>query len=840
MASPSAFNPAGTGPEGFVPNPGLHSPGQSAGQPTNQPTKGDIKSVPDDATKDTPYNDRFLQFVKEKWPSLRTAYTIYHQLVWQNLLYYVGQLWIQWDKNRRIYMPAEPEDEYTPQPEINYYAPAADAVCSVFTIPEVECVPKKSSNQDAHDVAEVANILCQEFMVRNGLKGSKDNEISVSDRASQLFVQAGNIFGFVRKRKRGTYDRPTFDTIPMMGVRCPQCDTASKVPPDDPMLQPPPASPGQILMGQQVNGPGITPGQPPFQPPCPACGQPLQTYPTTEQKQRTDPETGQPVMEQFIQWDAEFILGNPLYGLPRAGARSMKESKYILWAERLMIDEIYEKWQYEAQPDNQFLDAMESSWEIALNYYYTGFTNMTESTKDSALVIWAYIEPGKIKDVPEGGVGVLIGENLINIEPWDEATCNNAIAHPMSHACYLDVPVTFFARTPMFDVASHQRELNRYESIIALQGMTQASDSVVVDENTKVSEITGRGDRIVYWRSIGPGSQAPHRMQHGSLDTGIYEQRQSLKDNIQNVTGAVNVWRGQQAGSVTASGAISQLRGQAEQMFNKPTNNWNSFWAEQCRKGVKVMQHVMTLPDIIAILGDNNNVKAQKFKTAKLDDILDWKAGGHGLPRTRDERKEEMLTLFDRQLLDVSDPDVQENIHELFGDTGMKTMFNKDATRARWENSRMKEGHPVQFMPDVEDLNVHAFIHAEQIKELDFDTFAQPVQQMMLEHFMQTKMALTQQMAMQQAMQVSAAAESKGKTAPVGHEVSPNQPAAPPAPAPPIESGPGQPSNTGGPNSRGGTAKGRPGRAGGRIAQSAGQRRSNQPNGPTGPPQGGG
>lgn len=819
-ASPSNFDPQGTGPVGFIPNPQAHSAGMS----TNQPTRGGIVANPNENEAAKPLGDRFQSFMKEKWGGLRTAYTIYHQLVWQDLLFYVGQLWIQWDKGRRMYMPAEPEDDYTPQPEINYYAPAADAVCSIFAMPEVECVPKKYTNEDAHDVAEVANVLAQEFAVRNGLKDVKQNNESVADRASQLFVQAGNIFGFVCKRKRGTYDRPVIDQIPMTGVRCPQCDTASKVPLDDPMLQPPPAAPSDMLMGEQVNGPGMN-GEPPYQPPCPTCGNPLQTYPTTEHKNRMDPMTGKPVTQPIEQWDAEFRIGNPLYALPRAGSRSMKEKRYMFWAERMTIDEIYERWQAEVSPDNQFLDAMESSWEIALNYYYTGFTNMTESTKDSALVLTAYVEPGKCKDIPEGGIGVMVGENIINFNTWEEVCAGE---DPVSHAVYLDVPVTFMGRSVMFDVAAHQKELNRYESIIALQGMTQASDSVVVDENTKTSEITGKGDRIIYYRSIGPGSQPPHRMTHGTLDAGVYEQRQKLLDNIQNITGAVNVWRGQQAGSVTAAGAISQLRGQAEQQFAKPVNNWNMFWAEQHRKGVKVMQQVMTVEEITAILGINNVMKANKFKQANLDDLLDWKAGGKGMPRTRDERKEEMLTLFDRQMLDVNDPNVQENINELFGDTGMKTMFTKDATRARWENGRMREGNPVQFMPDVESLEVHLFIHSEEIKELDFDTLEDPIKQLMLEHYMMTKMALTQQMMMQQEM-------AQGGEEPNGP---PKPPGAPSAGGP---SGGGAPSggHTAGPGEHGGPASGgRPGSAGGRVSQSAGQRRTGQAAGPTGPPKG--
>lgn len=737
MAS-SNFNPLGTGPEGFVPNPQAHAADLPKKEPVGQ---GKIKENPDE-TK--PVNDRFQAFMQKQWQDLRVAYVIFHMIVWQNILFYVNELWIQWDKDRRIYQPAVPEDDYTPQPKINYFAPAADAVSSIFVMPEVECVPKKDTNDDAYDVAEIANALIQEFKQRNGLVNSKDGKPTVADKASQMFVLQGNIFGWTTKEKKGTLYRPKFDTVPMVGVRCPQCDTLQKVPPTDPMLNPQPA-PSDMLMGQQV--------QPPTTPSCPTCANPLQTYPTSEQKPQIDPSTGQQVTEPIQQWTAEFRLGNSLYALPRASSRGMDDARYIFWAERMDISEIFEKWEFEASPDNEYLDSMESSWEIALNYYYTGYSNLTQGNKESCLVYWSFVEPGKVKDIPEGGVGIICNNQLIHYYPWEEYC---PVGHALTFAGYLNVPVTFFHRTPMFDVAEVQRELNRYEAVIALNAMTQGAPSVMIDENTKVSEVTGRGDRIIYWRSIGPNSQPPRRLEHGSLDNGIYEQRQKLQDLIQNITGAVNVWRGQQAGSVTAGNAISQLRGQAEQMFSKPVANWNNFWVEVCRKGAKLLQLTMQEWEIAELMGTGNVTKIAAFKKADLDSICDFVSSAHGLPRTRDEKRNDMLALFDRKMLDVTDPNVQEEINRLFGETGMKIMFTRDATRARWENAQMRSGKPVQFMPEVENLEIHAFIHAEEIKGLDFNTYPPPIQQMILQHFLQTKQALS---AMMQAAQAQAAAK---------------------------------------------------------------------------------
>lgn len=756
------------------------------------------------------FSTRLESWMKSKFLDLRTAYTVFHQLGWQNILFYADQLWITWDNARRIWAPAVAEDDWTPMPVINEFAPAIDSVTSIFQIPEVEAVPKQENNMEAHEVAEVANVLSESFLHDNGLIGTIDNKESKGEIASQLFVLLGNVFTIVRKKKAGTRNNPIIESVPMLEVRCPNCDASTKISPDDPRVQ-------QLMAD----------------PMCPQCGGPISTSPTVDTRAKIDPLTGAPVVDTVTIWNTECKVGNPLFGLPRSGAKSTEDMRFIFWAERMTLDEIYEEWQYEAQPDNQFLDSMESSWEIALNFYFTGYSNLTQSTKEAALVVIVFVEPNKVKEVPEGGVAVMVNEKIIHYESWDEAC---PVGHQLAMGGYLKMPTTFFFRSTAFSLAHLQKESNRYESIIALHAMTSASDSLVIDDNTQVSNVTGRGDRIIHYRSIGPGSKEPHRLQHGSLDNGIYEQRQRIRDAFQNVSGAVNVWRGQQAGSVTAAAAISQLRGQAEQTFSKPTDNWRNLWVETVRKGVKMKQLLMQPWEIAEIMGKGHDVQIAKFKQADLDTIIDWVATSHGLPKTRDEKRNDMLALFDRGALDITDPNVKIRISELFGETGMEQMFNRDATRARSENDAMSQGGEPHFMPDVEDLQVHLYVHGEYIKRLDFDNLSAVTQENILKHYMDTKMALQQLMM----MQANIAGGAGGATEGPGGSSSPFPPAGgeggggAPGGGPHAAGGPPNPNAPPHPKSKSSPkAKAKPG------PRTAGTNKVAVPTGPNGPGSGG-
>lgn len=708
-----------------------------------------------DDTQTVPTADKITTWFQLRWEDLRTSYTVYHQSCWQNILYYAGMLWITFNKDRRVWYPAVPEDEYTPMPNVNEFAPGIDAITSVYQIPVVQCTPKCEGDTDAHEVAEIANEVASEFCRRNGMAegGTTEDKDGMGDRAGQLFTLCGNFFTIVDRKQANVSQVPIMETVPMVQLTCPQCKYQDQVPPDDPSLMVPPSS---MLMGQQVSPGGMSP-------PCPKCGTPMEGQPTQKTQQATDQTTGQPATRAVITWEVRCKVGNPLFCLPQPGSTSQHAAAYHIWAERMQLDDIYKEWEYEAQPDNAYLDSTESSWEIAMNFYFTGYSSLTLSSAQAALVCIIFIKPDRVKDIPEGGVAVWCNGKIIKMFKWEEYC---PVGDALTHVGYLNMPTTYFYRTPAMDMAQVQSELNRYESIIALHGMTSASDSLIIDENTKVSNVSGRGDRIIYWRSIGPGSREPHRLEHGALDNGVYEQRQRLRDALQNISGAVAVFRGQQAGSVTSAAGISQLRGQAEQMFSKPTMNWKQGWVQTVSKGVKLAQQSWQDWEIAKFVGPGKEVQIAKFKQAKLSDLLTWAASTHGLPQTRDEKRQDLLDLYDRKMLDTSDPDVKTRINELFGESGIDNEFNLDATRARWENGQLSHGQEVQFMPEVEDLATHLAIHGKLIKRLDFDKLDDNIKQAILEHYMETKMALQQQSLMAQESQVEYKAASIGKAAP--------------------------------------------------------------------------
>lgn len=676
---------------------------------------------------DPEFGERACAFVNDTWTKRKSAYIVYHQSIWESLLFYVGQSWIKATSNTKLYEPAKADDDYTPQPRINRFAPSIDAIASNFSIPEVEYSPSRPDDLVSTAVSEIASKLADHFLKESGLRN--DNRKADEDKVGtsrQLFVLAGCVFSRVVPEFEEVGRVPLTQELPGLGLSCPTCDSYAEVPADSLM----PAADGTV--------------------PCPTCNTPIMPEQTTISAPLLNEDTGEPETAPITKARIVVHMDSPLTAFPRQGAKTMRDSNNFLMAQRYTLDDIYRLWDYEAEADNIWPDGYSVMYESSLSYYYMGFGSASAQNQDSAMVLQMFVEPGKMKEFPDGLYCVSVNQKLVKACGWDELFDD----HPITKATYLGIPHLFFPRSAAFDLVEIQRETNSYESIIKLHGMTTAATPIVCEENSVTSEITGRGDKIIYWRAVGPNSKEPHHMEHGSLDEGVYAQRESLRQDFKDISMAVNSFRGQQDGGADSGVAINQLRAQAEQMFSQPTTNWATFVKETVRKAVKLIQKHYSVSQLQEILGPDLAVEIQQFKTANLDLLTECLASAHGLPKTRDQRRDEMMMLFDKGALDIQDPAVKQKVFELFGDTGMMSTFNLDASRARRENAMMREGTPAQVMPEIEDLAVHLSQHLNKAKSSEFDMWEPLAKQLLIEHIMETRNA----MAMMQAQAAALAA----------------------------------------------------------------------------------
>ena len=652
-------------------------------------------SAPEDESQ-ADFEQRAQKFVTEKWMDIKNAYWVYHQRLWECRLYYAGQFWFEFNPQRKTFTEVTPKDDWIPQPRLNRFSPAVDAIASNFgQIPEVEAVATPKDDEKALGICEVVNELSKFCIKDNALRSDYKNDEDKAGYAATEFVLSGCCYTITYPEDVKVGQKPKMAPQPAFGYQCPRCDTYQ-------------SSPVPVIS-------------------CPTCGTPVLSQPTETVAPVIGPD-GQPEMEDVIRKKVVVKLGDPGHSFPRLGARNMRETPYHFWAERMTLDEIYQRWGQEVTANNEQPDGFSVAYDYALHYWMVGFNAANFQGKDGALVVECYIEPNEVKDLPEGLYAVMVNDKLIHCEPWP------FVEHPLTKGDYTQLPTLFFPRSVSFDLVELQREKCQYESMIALHAKTTAADTLVIDEDSVVTRPTGRSDKVIYVRLIAPGAMKPHYLEHGKLDPEIYKKLDYIDAQFDIVSAVSAVFRGEQPGSVTAAAAIETLRGQAEFRFAKPLQNWNNLWRETIRKAIKNYQKHWTIEQFVEVLGQDRMQQIEDFRQANLDTCCDFIATNTGLPRTRDERRKEMIALYDKGMIDPADPNVRQKMFELFGETGMMKTFNDDARRARINVRRIKEGMPSlnMFRPGIDDTQTHMAIALESAKSLDFDKWPLPSQQELL------------------------------------------------------------------------------------------------------------
>src|SRR5215467_10624253 len=146
-----------------------------------------------------------LQYTQDKWNDRKNAYIVYHQSIWQCLLFYANQSWIDWDDARKVWQPQQPTDEWVPRPRINRFSPTVDAVASNFAqIPEIESTPKPPDDPTANMVSQVCTKLSEYIVVKEALKHQMGEMLDKAGLAAQLFVLCGGLFSIIRVQNSAT------------------------------------------------------------------------------------------------------------------------------------------------------------------------------------------------------------------------------------------------------------------------------------------------------------------------------------------------------------------------------------------------------------------------------------------------------------------------------------------------------------------------------------------------------------------------------------------------------------------------------------------------------------
>ncbi len=132
--------------------------------------------------------------------------------------------------------------------------------------------------------------------------------------------------------------------------------------------------------------------------------------------------------------------------------------------------------------------------------------------------------------------------------------------HPYSECRWEIVPGRFWGKSPLDDATEIQKQINAIDSIIILTRKTMAIPQKLIPLSCGISpgSWTGRPGQENFYRADGTGAK-PETIPGIGVDPSVLQERQGKVEDIKEISGAIDILRGDRPPGVNAASALSLL-----------------------------------------------------------------------------------------------------------------------------------------------------------------------------------------------------------------------------------------------------------------------------------------
>lgn len=349
--------------------------------------------------------------------------------------------------------------------------------------------------------------------------------------------------------------------------------------------------------------------------------------------------------------------------------------------------------------------------------------------------------------------------------------------HPYSECRWEIVPGRFWGKSPFDDATEVQRHINSIDSIVVLTRKTQAVPQKLVPQGSIApGQWTGQPGQMVFFRP-GPGGEVPQTIPAAGVDAQVFREREQRLEDFKNITGAVDILKGDRPPGVTAASALNLLFEVGTGKLYPSIDRWKMLHESSGKKQLRLVcnKYKEPRPEFIKQLrAKNKELTEDQIKNFIGEDLNDNTnvviEAISAIPKLRAAEQAQLIELANMGALNLQDPANNQKFLEKFGVEGFNDNYSKDVKRAQWENdlldNLLASPDNMPIVLDVDNHEIHMQIHSDRMKEPSFMELPFEVQQAYMQHNLEHEMKLQEKMQMQMmqqaAMQVPSGASASG------------------------------------------------------------------------------
>lgn len=328
---------------------------------------------------------------------------------------------------------------------------------------------------------------------------------------------------------------------------------------------------------------------------------------------------------------------------------------------------------------------------------YLDLTEANKSSNDSVLVYEMWIKPGTTKEMPDGGMIVVVDKFMVE----------KHVGLPYGHQEYPfakleHIPTgAFYPDSPVSDIIELQREFNTLRSEISEAGRRMAKPQLIVAKGSLVPQkLTNEPGSVIEYR---PGMPAPQPLQLSPLPEYYVIQQDRILTDIQDITGQHEASRGNSpGGGVTAATAISFLKESDDQYLTPQYHSVEHAYEKIANQTLSLFVQYVNMPRKIKTVGADQAYDTMVLSGADLKSGTDIRIErGSSIGQSQAAKRAEIKDYFSIGLIDANQA---LQMLEMGGIQRYQDTINVAKGKAQRENIKMKQLNEAELMRNEDDI----------------------------------------------------------------------------------------------------------------------------------------
>ncbi|HYE72872.1 MAG TPA: hypothetical protein VEF04_06055, partial [Blastocatellia bacterium] len=179
--------------------------------------------------------------------------------------------------------------------------------------------------------------------------------------------------------------------------------------------------------------------------------------------------------------------------------------------------------------------------------------------------------------------------------------------HPYSEFRWEVLPGRFWGKSPIDDVVEIQKHINSIDAAIILVRKTMAIPQKLIplDSGIKPGEWNGRPGLEVRFRTSGT---PPSTIPSAGVDAQVFQERAQKLEDMKNISGAVDILKGDRPPGVTAASALEMLYEVGTGKLRPALDRWKMFIESSQKKQLRLLarKYREPRPEFIRLLHSKN------------------------------------------------------------------------------------------------------------------------------------------------------------------------------------------------------------------------------------------